>query len=627
MTIQKLPQFIINQIAAGEVIERPSSVIKELIENSIDAHATDIHIKVINAGKSYISVYDNGDGITKEDLSNAVELHATSKMESLDLNNIESLGFRGEALASIASISNVSITSKTKDSIDTWKAVYEKNSVKELLPAVLNHGTKIEVKDLFFAIPARLNFLKTDQTEFLSIVNTCKHVMLPYHNVRLKLFNGEKLYSEYPATDQLKRILQIIGNDVEDDIIEIIYNSDTIKINGYIGKPSLNFKTQDKIYTYINGRYIKDKFLTFAIKNSYSNLIPHDKYPIVVLFLSLNTKDFDINVHPRKLEVRFRDIKKIQLEIEKAIKSLLVSISNLSSVYVSNNLSTYIKKTQCHHNTFNIEKPFQELNNKLIHGNANEEKKHNFLFEPTEKFEEDFIPEFTDTDNKKESIEKKIMFDNENKINFYSQESTSNQPHSKKLDLGNAVIQFMNKYIISRSSDNLFIIDQHAVHERLVFEDLKDKFYKNGIKSQQLLIHDTIKLSSSEIDTLLSHQEELANLGVHFHTTTEFKLVITALPAILINSNKSIFIRDIVAVYSSPEKNFIGNPIIEYTERVLSTFACHTSIRSGKTLSLEEMNQILRMIETNQNTAQCNHGRPSYIKLSSRELDKLFERI
>jgi len=625
MTIQKLPQFIINQIAAGEVIERPASIIKELIENSIDANATEIQIKVTNAGKSYISVYDNGDGIDKKDFANAVELHATSKLASLDLNNIESLGFRGEALASIASVSNISITSKSKNSNETWKAIYEKNAIKEIIPAVLNRGTKIEVKDLFFTIPARLNFLKTDQTEFLNIVNTCKQILLPYPNISLKLFNAEKLNLEYPSTSSLKRIINIIGEDLEEDLKEIKYNFDTITINGYIGKPSLNFKTPDKIYIYINGRYIKDKLLTFAIKNSYSNLIPHDRYPIAILFLTLSPKDFDINVHPRKLEIRFRDIKKVQIEIDKAIKSVLSSISNLSSVYVSNNLSNYLTTKTPYNNHNNVIKSLQELNYNLIQNNQSSTKNQSLFFEEISKFEEDFIPEFSIITNGKNSVKEQQTLNFQR--SFSAEEKTSNENSNKNLDLGDSVTQFMNKYIISKSQDHLFIIDQHAVHERIVFEDLKEKFYKNGIKSQQLLLQDTIKLSSTEMDILLSHKSELEKLGVHFHTTMSSELVITSLPLILINSNKSAFIKDIIAVYSSYEENFFKNPITELTEKILSTFACHTSIRSGKTLSLEEMNQILRMIENNKNTAQCNHGRPSYIQLSLKELDKLFERI
>ena len=247
MQIEKLPQFIINQIAAGEVIERPASIIKELVENSIDAHSSKIEISVVNAGKSYISIYDNGDGIQKDDFHNAVTLHATSKLHNLNLNEIDYLGFRGEALASIASVAKISITSKYKDSNETWKAIYDKNNVRDLIPATLNSGTKIEVSDLFFSVPARLNFLKTDITELSNIINTCKQIILPYNNISLRLSSNNRLILNYPPSTIKIRISDILGNEFTDDLCEVNYESESCKITGFVGKPTLNFNTQNKL--------------------------------------------------------------------------------------------------------------------------------------------------------------------------------------------------------------------------------------------------------------------------------------------------------------------------------------------------------------------------------------------
>lgn len=616
MQIEKLPQFIVNQIAAGEVIERPASIIKELVENSIDAHSSKIEISIVNAGKSYISIYDNGDGIQKDDFHNAVTLHATSKLHNLNLNEIDYLGFRGEALASIASVAKISITSKYKDSNETWKAIYDKNNVKDLIPATLNSGTKIEVSDLFFSVPARLNFLKTDATELSNIINTCKQIILPYNNISLRLSSNNRLILNYPPSTIKIRISDILGNEFTDDLYELNYDSEACKITGFVGKPTLNFNTQNKLFFYINGRYVKDKYLSLALKNAYSNLIPHDRYPIAVLFIDLPKKDFDVNVHPRKLEVRFRDIKKLQQNIDTAVKNIISKVSNISSVFIANNFRDSLINIQ----NKNYKKSNETLteiknfNNDLIFNNPT--SKINSLQEDSSNFEIDFIPEFSGQAEEQEHLQQNNLFELQTKTSL-----------DNIIDLGTAVTQFMNKYIISKSSEFIFLIDQHAVHERVVFEKLKKNFYDKRIESQQLLIPEMVYLSENDIELLNNNKDQIKELGITFKKISNDSIEITSLPIILIESNKSELIKDLIEDFTNDDDVTCNNSMKNKIERILATFACHTSIRSGKTLSVEEMNQILKLIETTENSAQCNHGRPSYIKLSLKDLDKLFERI
>lgn len=609
MKVKKLPQFIVNQIAAGEVIDRPSAVVKELIENSIDAGSNSIVVNLRNAGKSYISVQDNGSGIEKDDLSIATEMHTTSKLPTLDLTQIDFLGFRGEALASISSVSRMSIASNYEG--ESWIAEYDGCSLSSIKPSNIQLGTFIEVKDLFFAIPARLNFLKTDKSELLNTISLLKKISIPYNDIEFKLLSDSKEILNYKKTDLKGRISDIVGKDVTGDLIYIDECSENgISVCGCISKPTMNVKTSENIYTYVNGRYIKDKFLSFVVKNAYSDLIPKDRYPIVILFIKIDNSLIDVNVHPRKLEIRFRNQNDIKSLIEKVIKSSLGKYSsNFSKSTVSNFIDNY--KTSINKNAY--DKPYvskkdiynKDVYNKFITDNSivrDVNFSESVLSDNVSSFLEDELPDFS---NGK-------LFENtnsENKVN-------------ENIDLGTALYQIDNKYIIAANDFGLAIIDQHAVHERLTFEQLKNGYRSNNLVVQKLMIPIEVNFSDTESDQLMLFKDDLSKSGFIIEKFSN-GIKVLSVPQLIIGADIEGILKDLLSDIIEFD-NIIT--IDKKINSFFATFACHTSIRAGQKLSIDEMNQIIKDIENNGNMAQCNHGRPSYIFMNTKDIDKIFER-
>lgn len=613
MKVQKLPQFIVNQIAAGEVIDRPSAVVKELVENSIDSGADSITINLRNAGKSYISVQDNGSGIEKDDLKIVTEMHTTSKLPALDLTQIDFLGFRGEALASISSISRMTIDSHCNQ--ESWVAEYNGSDFVSMKPSSIQSGTLIEVRDLFFAIPARLNFLKTDKTELLNAVSLMKKISIPYQNISFKLISDSKEVLNYKKTNLKGRISDVIGKDVTADLIYIDdFTENNISVSGCISKPTTNVKTSESIYTYVNGRYIKDKFLSFVVKNAYSDLIPKDRYPIAILFINIDNSLIDVNVHPRKLEIRFRNQNDIKYVIERIVREALGKYSsNFSKSTVSNFINNY--KTN---NVSKIDyKPYvskrdiynKDIYNEYITSDINRAKNvTNFiennlvLSDSPAKFLDDELPDFVNGE-------------------LFS-DKPADTDSVKKIDLGNALYQIDNKYIIAAKDDTFSIIDQHAVHERLTFERLKNSYKQNNLIAQKLMIPIEVNFSDYDSEQLLRFKDDLAKSGFIIEKISD-GIRVLSVPQVIIGADIDGILKDLL----SDIMEF--DDIITVDKKIntfFATFACHTSIRAGQKLSIDEMNQIIRDIEDNENMAQCNHGRPSYITMSTKDIDKIFNR-
>lgn len=613
MKVQKLPQFIVNQIAAGEVIDRPSAVVKELVENSIDSGADSITINLRNAGKSYISVQDNGSGIEKDDLKIVTEMHTTSKLPALDLTQIDFLGFRGEALASISSISRMMIDSNCNQ--ESWVAEYNGSDFVSMKPSSIQSGTLIEVRDLFFAIPARLNFLKTDKTELLNIVSLLKKISIPYQNISFKLISDSKEVLNYKKTNLKGRISDVIGKDVTADLIYIDdFTENHISVSGCISKPTTNVKTSESIYTYVNGRYIKDKFLSFVVKNAYSDLIPKDRYPIAILFINIDNSLIDVNVHPRKLEIRFRNQNDIKYVIERVVREVLgkyssnfskSTVSNFINNYKTNNVSKldykpYVSKRDIYN---------KDIYNEYITSDLNRAKNvTNFiennlvLSDSPAKFLDDELPDFVNGE-------------------LFS-DKPADAEAVKKIDLGNALYQIDNKYIIAAKDDTFTIIDQHAVHERLTFERLKNSYKQNDLIAQKLMIPIEVNFSDYDSEQLLRFRDDLAKSGFIIEKFSN-GIRVLSVPQVIIGADIDGILKDLL----SDIMEF--DDIITVDKKIntfFATFACHTSIRAGQKLSIDEMNQIIRDIEDNENMAQCNHGRPSYITMSTKDIDKIFNR-
>ncbi len=663
--IKILSSETVSKISAGEVIERPSSVVKELIENSIDANAKNISIYLEKFGKNLISVSDDGIGMEKNDLEVAVLRHATSKLNEENIYDINNLGFRGEALYSIASVSKLSIVSRHIDNNLGYKLslIGGKNKTIEALAS--NVGTKIEVRDLFFSIPVRLKFLRSDRAELNSILSIVKKLSLSHPHINFELHNSNKVLFTLKSPKDMsydqalkQRVLKLLGKDFIKNSVFVNYEYQKIKIYGYISLATFHRVSSEDQFIFLNNRPIKDKLLSIALKISYQDILIKDKHPVVVLFIKMNNTLFDVNVHPNKIEVKFLDPIFIRSNFIQAIKKALQENNRTSSTisdqaikYMQNSLykdkddkdfvhlSESICKIHKHetsstadinnssfveqrNNNFGIQKDFlpddTSLNKSFVHNSQN------FL-----KLEKEF-------QNTKNPIDRNFSsqkFSTQN--NFYSKilptarTEHSNQNIKNFIDypMGSAKTQINDSYIISQTNEALIIIDQHAADERIVYEKIKNQLSDNQLLEQKLLIPEIVEFADNKyVDLLIDQQEHLSKLALKIESITSTKVQVNAIPAIL--SQRKINIQDLVrdiaySLCDEKEDNILSNLL----EKIFKTYACHYSIRANKKLSILEMNELLRAIEKTKFSAQCNHGRPTYIKLTIKEIEKLFNRI
>ena len=593
MEIRRLPENLINQIAAGEVVERPASALKELIENSIDANATQIDIVLDDGGKSLISVSDNGIGIEKNHIGLAVERHATSKLPTNNLNKINFLGFRGEALPSIAAVSQLNIQTKSKNSNDAWALDVAAGNLDEIYPSSRQIGTIISVKNLFYATPARLKFLKSSNLER----SYCHQIVLkqalvnPLIGFRLQA-DGRELLNIKPENERdtdksfLNRIRNILGKNFADEAIKIknskaIKNQGFAKINGFIGLPTLNKSNYSQQYLFINGRSIQDRNLSGAIRAAYRDTLPKGRFPVFCLYIEVPPEFIDVNVHPGKTEVRFED--------NAIIRSLLVgSISRELNISFSQTTSEISKQAVEKFNTYN------QIKLKDNFGN-NENFFSNNDLEPS-------IKTIKETDN----FEEQQVID-----------------QNDDFPLGVALAQFSKNYIISRNSEGIVIVDQHAAHERLVLEKMKAARENKSLEKQILLLPEVINLAPTPLEMILENVELLSDIGFIIEPFGEGMIIVREVPALIGDADIKQIIIDLGDDLSST-----GLPTSYHAkiDLILGNIACHRSVRSGRSLNENEMNQLLREMERTPNSGQCNHGRPTSISLSLKDIEKLFNR-
>jgi DNA mismatch repair protein MutL len=593
MEIRRLPENLINQIAAGEVVERPASALKELIENSIDANATQIDIVLDDGGKSLISVSDNGIGIEKNHIGLAVERHATSKLPTNNLNKINFLGFRGEALPSIAAVSQLNIQTKSKNSNDAWALDVAAGNFDEIYPSSRQIGTIISVKNLFYATPARLKFLKSSNLER----SYCHQIVLkqalvnPLIGFRLQA-DGRELLNIKPENERdtnksfLNRIRNILGKNFADEAIKIknskaIKNQGFAKINGFVGLPTLNKSNYSQQYLFINGRSIQDRNLSGAIRAAYRDTLPKGRFPVFCLYIEVPPEFIDVNVHPGKTEVRFED--------NAIIRSLIVgSISRELNISFSQTTSEISKQAVEKFNTYN------QIKLKDNYGN-NENFFSNNDLEPS-------IKTIKETDN----FEEQQVID-----------------QNDDFPLGVALAQFSKNYIISRNSEGIVIVDQHAAHERLVLEKMKAARENKSLEKQILLLPEVINLAPTPLEMILENVELLSDIGFIIEPFGEGMIIVREVPALIGDADIKQIIIDLGDDLSST-----GLPTSYHAkiDLILGNIACHRSVRSGRSLNENEMNQLLREMERTPNSGQCNHGRPTSISLSLKDIEKLFNR-
>ncbi|API86393.1 DNA mismatch repair endonuclease MutL [Francisella uliginis] len=590
--IKILPENLANQIAAGEVIERPSSVVKELVENSIDAGATEITIEIQEGGKSLIRIRDNGKGITHDDLQLALAPHATSKVYTLDeLESVASMGFRGEALASIASVSKLKIISKHQDLDDAWQI---NNQTREVTPAAHVTGTTIEVSELFYNTPARRKFLKKDNTEFLHISDLLKKYMLCYFGIAFRLIhNGKEVKDLLLAEDaQLKynRVLDLYSRDFIENAIYIDKEVGDAHLWGWVASPRFNRARADMQSFYINGRIIKDKIVTHAIKNAYKDVMYGNRYPAFLLYLDMDYKEVDVNVHPAKSEVRFRN--------QKFIYDFLFGTVNKA---ITTSADVEVDKSALQEDIY---EESSSVNNPLNIGNMS--------------------LDISVEDDQEESESNTSLLDKYlNNQNIQENEIHISQK-PKSSGLGQAICQIHGIYILSQVDDGVVLVDMHAAHERILYEEMKKTWHADTDKfKQNLLVPLTCQLSSSIVATIDENIEVFEKLGFEISIVADDAVLVRAVPIYVKNKDIQELISNVATELVSSGKT---KSVKFYLNHILATVSCHAAVRANDKLSIPEMNHLLRQMETVENSGQCNHGRPTWVRLSFAQLDNFFLR-
>ena len=617
MTIRILPNTLVNQIAAGEVVERPASVLKELVENSIDAGATSVEVTLVDGGKSLMIISDNGKGMSKDELPIAVERHATSKLPDDNLFNINFLGFRGVALPSISSVARLSITSRVAGAENAWKIEVNGGEKSEVVPAALSKGTRIEVRDLFYATPARLKFLKTAASETGQCVDIMNRIALanPHISFYLNDEKGKKIALNAQQGElfdaRLKRLADVMGKEFGENSFLIDARRESLHISGYASLPTLNKANSLSQYLFVNNRPVRDKLLLGAIKGAYQDVLERNRYPMCALYFDIDPAYVDVNVHPAKAEVRFYDNALVRGLLVSAIRNALNQAGQRASNVMD--IATFVQD----------QIPEFDVNGvKLPEKAVLEETSFEFQREPLRPYG-GFA--FQGCSRSSGGVRQAVLPELERKFSVQTEESVPvAQIRAEEAGpLGLAKAQFHDTYIISQTEDSIIIVDQHAAHERIVMEKMKDNLARGNIASQMLLIPEVVDLKPSDKVRILENAEELGKLGLQVEEFGPSAVIVREIPALLGDCDVKALIRDVAEEMAEWGKGF---ELTEKLHLVCATMACHGSVRAGRRLNVDEMNHLLRDMERTPHSGQCNHGRPTYIELKIADFEKLFHR-
>jgi DNA mismatch repair protein MutL len=605
--IQTLSPMLANQIAAGEVIERPASVVKELVENSLDAGATKIDLDIEQGGMRLIRVRDNGSGIHQEDLALALNRHATSKVYSLDdLEQIGTLGFRGEALASVGSVSRLMLSSAIAHS-SGWKiSTQGTESAPQLHPTSHPQGTTIEVHDLFFNTPARRKFLRTEKTEFDHIDELIKRIALSHPSVTFTIKHNQRLVRQYLAAnsdaEREQRVGSLCGTAFVENAVRIETETAGLKLSGWIALPTFSRSQADLQYFYVNSRMVRDKLVSHAVKQAYHNVLYQDRYPAFVLFLEILPQQVDVNVHPTKHEVRFRESRFVHDFICRSLQDVLSRIRpghiETTPVTFPESAETVVKQSA---------EPIVQRSTQTV---ASLPPQRGFI--PQQQSMPLKVKEQMAVYGKLHETSDTFLVDKNAVV-----KSATIPP------MGFALAQLKGIYILAENEQGLILVDMHAAHERVVYERLKKSLATQGIVAQPLLIPLTVALSEREANCIEGQYAVFQKLGLCVERLSPETIVVREVPDLLRDTNVEQFIRDMVADLLTHEHT--ARPE-EYLHHILGTIACHGAVRAPRRLTLPEMNGLLRDMEITENSSQCNHGRPTWTQLSLQELDKLFLR-
>jgi DNA mismatch repair protein MutL len=582
MPIQQLPDHLINQIAAGEVVERPASVIKELVENSLDAGAQTVQIDVIAGGQKLIRIRDDGKGIDKQEIALALSRHATSKISSLDdLQAVASLGFRGEALPSIASVARLTLCSRTAEGVSAWQIEADEGDLSAPKPAAHPQGTTVEVHDLFYNTPARRRFLRTERTEFGHIQKWVRRLALSRPEIGFTLTHNQRTVLQVPAARteeaQRQRVARICGDAFGEQCVYIERETEGIALSGWIGLPTFNRSQPDMQYWFVNGRSVTDKTLAHAARHAYRDVLFHGRYPAYILSLTMDPAGVDANAHPAKHEVRFRDGRRlhgvVSQSIDVALKDTRPGGYNVAPIPMTRE------------SVFNQGSiPLQSR--------------------PSSSGVRETLAAYR---------------------SMATAPSLADMPeHASEVPpLGFAVAQLAGVYILAENTDGLVIIDMHAAHERITYEKLKKGFNDRNLVRQPLLVPESIAVAESEANLIEESGEMLAGLGLVVDRAGPTSVTVREVPALLKNSDVESLLRDVLSDLSEAGQS---NRIEDAGDDYLATMACHHSVRANRMLTIDEMNALLREMERTERADQCNHGRPTWTTVTMSELDRLFLR-
>jgi len=612
MPIRHLSETMINQIAAGEVIERPASVVKELVENALDAGASRIEVATGGGGLSLLRVVDDGAGIAASELMLAVARHCTSKLSG-DIHDIRSLGFRGEALPSIGSVSRLAIRSRTPDADAAAEISVDGGRVSAVRPAAANRGTSVEVRDLFFATPARLKFMKGERAESSAITDVVKRIAISFPAVRFTLSGTDRSTLDLPATDMsedgyLRRIAQVMGDDFPKNALSINAGRESVALAGHVSIPSYRRANALQQYAYVNGRPVRDKLIAGAIRGAYADVMARDRHAVTVLFLTLDPALVDVNVHPAKADVRFRDPGLVRGLIVGAIKQALAGAGIRPATSGATSLAGAFRPGAASYGHS---------------GPANGHRTFDPAFRASTSGYDPAQSPYRPLD-KGLAEAAQAMFDAGPVASADARAGTASLDETLLgMELGAARAQVHENYIVAQTRDSLVIVDQHAAHERLVYEALKNALHARPMPAQMLLLPEIVDLPEEDAERLALHAETLSRFGLGIERFGPGAVAVCETPAMLGETNIGQLIRDLADEIAD---NDTVDSLKARLDRIASTMACHGSVRSGRLMKAEEMNALLRQMEATPGSGTCNHGRPTYIELKLADIERLFGR-
>ena len=605
MRIHLLADQLISQIAAGEVVERPASALKELLENSLDAGSTDIQVSLLQGGIKQLRVVDNGAGVAKEDLALALTRHATSKISSLeDLESVASLGFRGEALASIASISRTQLLSRQVASKHAWRIAAEGSEISMIEPAALDAGTMIEVTDLYFNTPARRKFLKTEATEFGHCEEAFNRVALSRPDVSFMLQHNGRALSRFAVGQPERRFTDVLGNEFAAESFSVDESSAGLRLWGMAARPTFNRNTRDTQYVYVNGRFVRDKLIAHAIRQAYQDVLHHDRHPAFVLFLELDPALVDVNVHPAKTEVRFRDAQAIHRFIFHSLHKALATPTGASNA---------VTASQAVRNPFGYapsNTPYPSYQSQI-----------NLSANAPSSFYQTMFGTSANVGSERQ------YENNESVTQSQPDDFPPNNFSPNNFPLGFAVAQIHGVYVLAQNVQGLVVVDMHAAHERIMYEKLKNALDSKSVSMQPLLLPVSFNADKLEVATvqeaLASGDASLQQLGFDIAILSPTTLAVRAVPAMLQEADAVTLARDVLR---DLREYGASRALTERRNELLGTMACHAAVRANRSLTIPEMNALLRDMEATERSGQCNHGRPTWFQVSMSDLDKMFMR-